>query len=388
MNENKSIFKTTIPVLVTFFVMGFVDIVGTAVAYVKHDFNLTQSVAQLLPMMVFIWFALLSVPVGILQDRKGKRVTLTLGIVVTFVAMLLPLLAYSYGVILFSFLLIGVGNTIIQVSANPLLHDVSSKKNFSSNMSLSQLVKAISSMLGPIITAELAKLTGDWRNIFLAYAITSIIAAIWLYSVNIEETRSENKAATFRSSLGLLKDRFILLMVIGIFAIVGADVGMNTGIPNYLGSRFGLDVTTATQGISIYFAALIVGRFLGTVLLRFMRSQRFYLLTVVLNLVGLFGMIFAPTPLFAQVMIFVAGVGSANIFPVIFSFAVEYWPERSNEISGLMIMAVAGGAVMPFLMGVTSDIFGATASLFILVACIAYFLFISRVVLNIKYEEE
>ena len=388
MNANKSIFKTTIPVLVAFFVMGFVDIVGTTVAYVKHDFNLSQSTAQLLPMMVFIWFALLSVPVGILQDRKGKRVTLTLGIAVTFVAMLLPLLAYSYGGIMFSFLLIGIGNTVIQVSANPLLHDVSSKKNFSSNMSLSQLVKAISSMLGPIITAELAKLTGDWKNIFLAYAITSVITAIWLYSVNVEETRSENKAATFRSSLSLLKDRFILLMVIGIFAIVGADVGMNTGIPNYLGSRFDLDVTTATQGISIYFAALIVGRFLGTVLLRFMRSQKFYLLIVIMNLAGLFGMIFAPDPLFAQVMIFVAGVGSANIFPVIFSFAVEYWPERSNEISGLMIMAVAGGAVMPFLMGVTSDLWGATASLFILVACIAYFLVISKVVLNIKHEDE
>jgi fucose permease len=387
MNEGKSILKTTVPVLVTFFVMGFVDIVGTTVAYVKHDFNLSQSVAQLLPMMVFIWFALLSVPVGIMQDRKGKRKTLTLGIVVTFVAMLLPLLAYSYGVILFSFLLIGIGNTIIQVSANPLLHDVSSKKNFSSNMSLSQLVKAVSSMLGPIITAELAKLTGDWKNIFLAYAITSVITAIWLYSVDIEETRSENKAATFRSSLGLLKDRFILLMVIGIFAIVGADVGMNTGIPNYLGSRFNLDVATATQGISIYFAALIVGRFLGTVLLRFMRSQKFYLLIVIMNLAGLFGMIFAPGPMFARVMIFIAGVGSANIFPVIFSFAVEYWPERSNEISGLMIMAVAGGAVMPFLMGVTSDLWGATASLFILVACIAYFLFISKVVLNIKYED-
>jgi fucose permease len=290
-------------------------------------------------------------------------------------------------VILFSFLLIGIGNTIIQVSANPLLHDVSSKKNFSSNMSLSQLVKAVSSMLGPIITAELAKLTGDWKNIFLAYAITSVITAIWLYSVDIEETRSENKAATFRSSLGLLKDRFILLMVIGIFAIVGADVGMNTGIPNYLGSRFNLDVATATQGISIYFAALIVGRFLGTVLLRFMRSQKFYLLIVIMNLAGLFGMIFAPGPMFARVMIFIAGVGSANIFPVIFSFAVEYWPERSNEISGLMIMAVAGGAVMPFLMGVTSDLWGATASLFILVACIAYFLFISKVVLNIKYED-
>ncbi len=387
MNEGKSILKTTVPVLVTFFVMGFVDIVGTTVAYVKHDFNLSQSVAQLLPMMVFIWFALLSVPVGIMQDRKGKRKTLTLGIVVTFVAMLLPLLAYSYGVILFSFLLIGIGNTIIQVSANPLLHDVSSKKNFSSNMSLSQLVKAVSSMLGPIITAELAKLTGDWKNIFLAYAITSVITAIWLYSVDIEETRSENKAATFRSSLGLLKDRFILLMVIGIFAIVGADVGMNTGIPNYLGSRFNLDVAAATQGISIYFAALIVGRFLGTVLLRFMRSQKFYLLIVIMNLAGLFGMIFAPGPMFARVMIFIAGVGSANIFPVIFSFAVEYWPERSNEISGLMIMAVAGGAVMPFLMGVTSDLWGATASLFILVACIAYFLFISKVVLNIKYED-
>jgi fucose permease len=176
-------------------------------------------------------------------------------------------------------------------------------------------------------------------------------------------------------------------MVIGIFAIVGADVGMNTGIPNYLGSRFNLDVATATQGISIYFAALIVGRFLGTVLLRFMRSQKFYLLIVIMNLAGLFGMIFAPGPMFARVMIFIAGVGSANIFPVIFSFAVEYWPERSNEISGLMIMAVAGGAVMPFLMGVTSDLWGATASLFILVACIAYFLFISKVVLNIKYED-
>lgn len=374
-----------LPVFMAFFVMGFVDIVGTATAYVKRDFELSETFAQLLPMMIFIWFAILSVPVGIFQSKRGKKKTLLIGIFVTLIAMTLPFLFYNYSLILMSFILIGIGNTIIQVASPPLLYEVSNKDKYSSNMSFSQLIKAVTALLGPIATAEIAKLTGDWKLIFLTYAIASLVVGLWLFFTRIPETRQEKSVASVKSSLSLLKDPFIAFMTIGSFMIVGIDVGLNTGIPNYLISQFNVDLTGGTQGISFYFGSLIIGRFLGGLVLRVIPSTRFFLLSVIIGLAGLAGMILAPDVWVARMAIVMAGLGTANIFPVIFTFAVEHKPAKSNEISGLMIMAVAGGAVMPFIMGLVSDSLGALAGLFVPALCLSYFIFVSRLIKKPKH---
>jgi fucose permease len=271
-----------------------------------------------------------------------------------------------------AFVLLGIGNTIVQVAANPLLHNVVPDNKFGSFMSLSQFIKAICSLLGPILATWFASAYGNWRIVFTVYALTSFLAVLWLYLTPITESKGDHKPATFASCFKLLGNPFILLMVLGIFLIVGSDVGMNTNTANYLKSTFDISLEQASLGISLYFTALMIGRFSGAVILNWISARPFLIITSIMALAGIVMMIFAPTLLVAQLAIFITGLGSANLFPLVFTIAVNKMPERVNEISGLMIMAVAGGAAIPPVMGYISQNFGAVASLFVLLACIAY----------------
>lgn len=361
-----------LPVLMASLLMGFADIIGVATGYIKKDFNLGDDLAQLIPFMALVWFFLLAVPAGILQDRYGKRNMLNIGMGLIGTGMLVPFLHYSFPVMLFAMILMGIGNTIVQVSANPLLMDVVPKERFSSFMSLSQFIKAISSLLGPIITTFVAIHFGDWKLVFAIYAVTSFLAVLWLYFTKIEESKGHKKPATFKSCFSLLSNRFVILMALGIFFLVGADVGMNTNIANYLQSEHGLSLEKASLGISIYFAALMISRFMGAVLLNWINAKKFLVVSSVLALLSMLALIFAPSVMIARIAIFMAGLTSGNLFPLIFAVTLEKMPNRANEVSGLMIMAISGGALIPPLMGLLSANVGLMASLMVLVICMLY----------------
>lgn len=370
--NKKTALKISLPVFMSFYIMGFVDLVGVATGYIQKDFHLTDSVAQLLPMMVFLWFAVISIPTGIFQDRKGKKYTVNLGMLLTGIGMIIPFLYYSHITAIIGFMILGIGNTILQVSANPLLIDISPEGSKAANLSLSQFVKAIASMLGPAITAGVARYFGDWKLIFPIYTALSLLVVLWLRSVHVEERKPEKEPATFKSAFRLLKNPFILTMVFGIFVIVGFDVAMNSNITNFLRDSFRIDIDTAALGISIYFASLMAGRILGTFLLRTVKPESFLVVSSIITLAGLAGIILAPSHTIAFVMIFLAGFGFSNIFPIFFAIIVEHTPKYANELSGLIILAVSGGAVVPPLMGLMSQYFGVSASIFVLVACILY----------------
>lgn len=375
MTSNKPSVKVLVPVLLSFYIMGFVDLVGVATGYVKQDFGLSDSRAQLLPMMVFLWFALVSIPTGIFQDRRGKRLTVNLGMVITGLGMIIPFIYYSYATAVLGFMILGIGNTILQVSANPLLLDISSRDAKTANLSLSQFIKAIASMLGPVLTVALARYTGNWKLIFPLYAVLSFLSALWLYSVKIVESRPEKKPATLRSVLSLLRFRYVLVMIIGVFLIVGFDVGINSNIANYLSKKFQISLDSASIGISIYFASLMVGRFLGAILLRKINTVYFFIISALVTLAGLAGILVSGNLMLTRILIFIAGLGFSNIFPIMFALTIEKMPDYANELSGLIILALLGGAIIPPLMGVLTDLYNVNAIIFVLVFCMIYVTF-------------
>lgn len=352
--------------------MGFVDLVGVATGFVKQDYQLSDTVAQLLPTMVFLWFALLSIPTGIFQDRKGKKFTVNLGMAITGIGMLVPMIWYSFVTAFLGFMILGIGNTILQVSANPLLLDISSKESKAANLSLSQFIKAVAGMLGPVITAALARYFNNWRLIFPIYAVISALSVIWLYSVRVEESKPEKEPATFGSVLKLFKKPFVIIMILSTFMMVGFDVGMNSNIANFLKTKFSIPLESASLGISIYFASLMVGRFAGAFLLRKINIHKFLIWSIAITLAGLAGIILSDNLILTRIMIFVAGMGFSNTFPIIFALTVEKMPDYSNELSSLIILSVIGGAVIPPIMGILSDNIGVTSSLSMLVLCTLY----------------
>ena len=377
MVTNKTKTHKLLPVLLSFIVMGFVDIIGVATGYIKQDFDLTDFAVQFLPMMVLLWFFVLSVPAGILQDKVGKRKMLNIGIWIQAFGMVLPFIHYSFPMMFVAFLMLGVGNTLIQVSANPLLQDVSPPEKLSSLLSTGQFIKAIISFAGPLITTFLATRFGDWKLIFAVYGVTSIVVAIWLGSTPIQESKPEREPATFKSCFSLLKNRFIFLMTLSIFLIVGAEVAINTNIANILMVKFGVTLERAAIGISIFFAGEMVARLIGAILLNWIKPRPFLLLISFIALAGIVGVLISPGYIVALLFIFLIGLGAGNMFPVIFTLALEKMPNRSNEISGLLVMAISGGAFIPPIVGFVSTVVTPLASMFVIGLCMLYVLWIS-----------
>jgi MFS transporter, FHS family, L-fucose permease len=364
------------PVLLSFFVMSFVDLVGIGVDRVSADMKLSASMAQLIPSAAFLWFLILSVPVGIIQSRIGKKIMLNIGMLVTALGMLVPFFLYTFPMVLTGFALLGIGNTIVQVSANPLLVDVVPGNRASSFLSFSQFIKAIGSMIAPPLAGFMAAKFGDWKLMFLVFGIVSILSVIWLSAIKIEETPSVVKA-TLGTSLKLLGNGFVLIMVLSIFIVVGVDVGFNSNSGQFLMQRYGFLQEAAESGRSIYFLGRMAGTFAGALLLTRFSSTRFFTWTSVLGILSFIVLLTLPeavNDLLVWVLVFITGLAVANIFPLVFSIAVGKYPERSSEISGLMMMAISGGAVFPPLMGFITGVSNVTIGMSVMLVCMVLLL--------------
>jgi len=369
--------KFVFPVLMSFFVMSFCDLVGIGVDRIKPEFNLSNTLAQLIPSAVFIWFFFLSVPVGILQDRIGKRLMLNIGMGITFTGLMIPFVFYSFFGVLFGFAMLGIGNTIVQVSANPLLVDVVPANRASSYLSFSQFVKSIGSMIAAPFAGWLALTYGDWKLMFIVFGAVTLIAVIWLGSVKIDESPGSGNRATFSSSLSLLSVRYITMMALGIFLLVGIDVGINAVSGQYFLCKFNSGQTFAESARSVYFFGKMAGTFLGAILLTRLQARPFFHFTAIAAVIAIAALLFAPGEMAGMIIIFVIGVTLANVFPLIFALSIQKYSDRANEISGLMIMAVSGGAVIPLLIGWLTDSISLTAGMLVLVICAVYLLLLS-----------
>jgi fucose permease len=381
--QNKVRLKYFIPVLMAFFVMSFADLVGTGVDELKQSADTPRYVLQLIPFVTFIWFFLLSVPVGIWQDKKGKKNVLNTGILITAIGLFVPVMGNTLPVILLAFTLLGIGNTIIQVSANPLLVDIVPDDKASSFMSFSQFLKSIGSMIGPFVAAvmgpKIAALVGDnsgegtWRYGLYLFGVIAFISWAWLAYAKVEETKSKGETASISSCFKLLGDNFVLMMVVGIFLVVGIDVAMNSNIGNFLEQKTGIDAETAKYGKSMYFFAKMIGTFIGAILLTKLPPKGFLIGSSVVIIVSLTTLTFTTSEISAWVIIFIASLGASNVFPLIFAITVGKMPDRANEISGLMMMAISGGAIIPFIVGLAMDKW-LPGGIFVLVACGIYLL--------------
>jgi fucose permease len=382
METRKLNYTKLLPVLMSFIVMSFVDLVGIGVDRVSKDMALNATMGQLIPSAAFLWFLLLSVPTGIIQARIGKRHMLNIGMTITAVGMLLPYFTYTFGTVLVGFALLGIGNTIVQVSANPLLVDVVIGRKVSSFMSFSQFIKAVGSMIGAPFAALCAGQFGDWKLIFLVFGIVSILSVLWLGSIKIEEQKVGGQKATFGTAFSLLGNRFIFLMVLSIFVVVGIDVGFNSNSGQFLMKHFGIDPVAAESGRSVYFFGRMLGTFLGAVILTRLSSRKFFVWTSLLALLSMASILLLKSPVAAWILVFIIGLTVANIWPLVFSIAVEKHPTRTNEISGLMMTAICGGAVIPLLMGWFTDLSSVAACIWVLIGCTVYLLGVAVYVKN------
>ena len=403
-NTNKSIYL--IPVMLCFFCMGFVDLVGIASNYVKEDLALSDSVANIFPSLVFFWFLIFSVPTGMLMNKIGRKKTVLLSLIVTVVSLMIPLLGYSFGVMLVAFSLLGIGNALMQTSINPLAMLIIGDKNLASTLTFGQFVKAIASFLAPYLamwgaTMVIPSFGYDWRVLFLIYFVVGVLGTALLWATPIvEEVRGKGQEVrdnlqpqdkSLTSHLSLLTSEYIdclrllgkpivLLSFLAIMCHVGIDVGTNTTAPKLLMERVGMTLNEAAFATSLYFIFRTIGALTGSFFLRVMKTRWFFIISVVLMAISMALMFGGQSKMVLYTAIALVGYGNSNIFSMAFSEALLSVPDKQNEVSGLMIMGLFGGTVFPLIMGFCSDAVGQAGAVAVMAVGVIYlFTFINKV---------
>lgn len=377
--NKKSYIAQIVPVMLCFFAMGFVDLVGTASNYVQKDLGLTDSQANLFPSLVFFWFLIFSVPTGMLMNRIGRKKTVLISLIVTAVSLFIPAFGDSYAVMLISFSLLGIGNAIMQTSLNPLVSNLISGDKLASTLTFGQFVKAIASFLAPIIaawgaTTMMPTFGLGWRALFVIYAVISFLSISLLAATPIDEEKPD-KATGIVECLRLLGKPFIFLCFLGIMCHVGIDVGTNTTAPKIIMERLGLPLEEAGFATSVYFIFRTAGCFLGAFILRSMSPKLFFAISVAMMLAGMVILFVCDTLAPLYVGIGLIGFGNSNIFSVVFSQALMYTPNERNEVSGLMIMGLFGGTVFPLAMGYAADALGQAGAVAVMTIGVIYLMY-------------
>lgn len=365
---NKTNKLAIIPVMLCFFTMGFVDLVGTASNYVKADLHLNDTQSNLFPSLVFFWFLIFSVPTGMLMNKIGRKKTVLLSIIITVLSLLLPLFGESYLLMLLAFSLLGIGNALMQTSLNPLVSTVIKGGNLASTLTFGQFIKAIASFMVPYLaiwgaSASIPSFGLGWRVLFPIYMIIGIIATLLLWTTPIEEEAvivenelpTNNIADEYIACFKLLGIPIVLLSFIGIMCHVGIDVGVNTTAPKICQERLGMTLNEAAVATSLYFLFRTIGCLTGSFFLRVMKTQTFFIISVTMMALSMISLYFGMSKLVLYTAIALVGYGNSNVFSIVFAQALQCVPTKKNEVSGLMIMGLFGGTVFPLLMGYVSD---------------------------------
>ena len=373
MNSKK---LSLIPLMLCFFAMGFVDLVGIASNYLKENLHLSDSLANVFPSLVFFWFLICSVPTGMLMNKIGRKKTVLLSLVVTLVSLLLPIFHNGFGIMLVSFSLLGIGNALMQTSLNPLVSTIIKGNHLASTLTFGQFIKAIASFLAPYLAmwgamGILPTFELGWRILFVIYLVVGIFATLILAGTPIEEEPVES-ASSLGDCLKLLGKPIVLISFIGIMCHVGIDVGTNTTAPKILMERLGWTLNEAAFATSLYFIFRTIGCLTGSFFLRVMKTRHFFIISILLMALGMIGLMVSQNNIVLYIAIAMVGYGNSNVFPIIFSQALLSIPEKKNEVSGLMIMGLFGGTVFPLLMGFAADAIGQIGAVIVMAIGVAY----------------
>ena len=375
--KNSSIIKV-IPVLAAFFVMGFCDIVGISSDYMQTSFGWSSTMTGFVPSMVFIWFLFLGIPVGNKMNQWGRKNTVLISMLVTIVGMFLPLIVYSSVTCIIAYVLLGIGNAILQISLNPLLNNViQDQRMLTSSLTAGQVIKAVSSLVGPeiVLFATLRFGSEHWYYCFPILGVITLFFALWLMFTPIKREQSVSETISMADSFSLLKDKIILILFLGIFFIVGVDVATNYISSKLMAVRYDWSAEQVKFAPQVYFLSRTIGALLGTFLLARISGIRYFRVNIIACAASLLLLMFVDGATLNLLCIGGIGFFASSVFSIIYSLAFQECPSKMNQISGLMITAVAGGGVVTPILGFAIDLGGITAGLFVVLLCVAYLMY-------------
>ena len=291
----------------------------------------------------------------------------------------MPLFGESFTLMLLSFSLLGIGNALMQTSLNPLVAAVTNGGHLASTLTFGQFIKAIASFIAPYLAmwgavAAIPSFGYGWKTLFLIFFVVCVAATLLLGVTKIEEEPLRGKASSFADCLRLLGKPVVLLSFLGIMCHVGIDVGVNTTAPKILMERMGMSLNDAAFATSLYFIFRTLGCLTGSFFLRVVNNRLFFAISIIMMAMSMAGLFFGTGAVVLYTAIALVGYGNSNVFSIILTQALTAVPDKSNEVSGLMIMGLFGGTVFPLVMGFASDAAGQAGAVAVMTVGVAYLL--------------
>lgn len=392
MENNKPITKMHYPIIVlvmgVFFVISFMtNILNSIIVDVKESFDLSLTSTGFLPFAFFIAYGIMSIPAGFLSEKYSERLLLSVSFLIMGFASLGFAIFPSYTAFTITLFALGCCMAVLQVIINPLLRVAGGEENFAFNSVLAQLVFGAASFLSPYLyiyivnnnTNSKGNLAGflrglvpedlPWSSLYVVFAVLSFLSFVYVFFNKYPkfEKNEDEKSGDKKSYWSLLKNKWTLFYFFGIFCYVGTEQGIGNWISQFLFQYHGYDPKTiGANTVSYFWAMLTAGCILGLVLLKFIDSRKVLIFSTAIAVIALLISLLG-TPELALIGFPMAGFFISVMYSIIFSLALNSVKEHHGSLSGILCTGIAGGAIIPFLVGGLGELMNLRIGMFFLI---------------------
>jgi fucose permease len=381
-------------VLVIFFVISFLtNVLGPLIPDIITNFNLSLGLAGFLPFSFFVAYAVMSIPAGLMIEKYSEKAVLIGAFSIAFAGALLFALFPQFNVALISLFLIGIGMAMLQVVINPLLRVSGGESNFAFFSAMAQLIFGLASFLSPMLYTYLVHHvhTGDtsflistldkvvpenlkWVSLYWVFTVIVLVVILIVWSIKFPrvELLEDEKIRIGSAFKELLTNKYVILFFIGMFCYVGTEQGVANWTSKFLQVYHNVDPSTqGARVISYFWGLMTVGCLLGLVLLKILDSKVVLLVFTTGAMIALSVALFG-TRAMALVAFPIIGFFASIMYPVVFSLALNSVPRHHGTFSGILCTGIAGGAVVPLLIGQLGGVFGLRMGMVFLYVTIGY----------------
>jgi len=383
-------------ILLIFFVISFLtNILGPIIPDIVQSFHLSIGLAGFLPFAFFVAYGVMSIPAGLMVEKYGEKTVLLIAFLFAFAGALLFAVKPGFTIALSSLFMIGVGMAMLQVVINPLLRVAGGEQKFAFNSVLAQLFFGAASFLSPLLYSYLVlnvhsqqsgflldtlnKLVPEnlkWVSLYWVFAFISIIMVLVVGLVKFPrvDLKEDEKIDVGKAFSELSGNKSVWMFFLGIFAYVGTEQGIANWISKFLQIYHHVDpATTGASVISYFWGLLTIGCFLGLILLKLIDSKKVLLVFTAGAIVSLLTALFASKEL--SLLAFpLTGFFASVMYSVIFSLALNSVPNHHGTFSGILCAGIAGGAVVPLIIGGLAELFGLQLAMLFLLVTLGYIL--------------
>ncbi|MCJ7553810.1 MAG: MFS transporter, partial [Ignavibacteriaceae bacterium] len=385
-------------VFIIFAVIAFLtNILNPLIPDVKKSFELSNTMVGFLPFAFFIAYGIMSIPSGILVEKYGEKKMLLIPFILAFAGAIVFVSLPSLPIYIISLFSIGAGMAMLQVTINPLLRVSGGEEHFAFNSVIAQLFFGGASYLGPylysylvvnlneysgggnILLDSLSSLVPanlSWISLYWIFAVVSLLMIIVIASVRFPklEFKEDERVGGWESYLKLIKNKYVILYFIGIFAYVGTEQGIGNWISEFLSQYHGMDPQTkGAEAVAWFWGLLTIGCLLGLILLKLVDSRKILLGAAGLAIICLTIAIVSSSSV-AMIAFPLTGFFLSVMWSIIFSLALNSVAENHGSFSGILCTGIIGGAIIPLIIGGLADIVGLRYGMMFLYVSLAYIL--------------